>query len=168
MTTTDPANDPVLQQLRALTERLDRLEAIEAIRQLRCRYHDLVNLDAGRQLFELFAPDASVSYGGRPEVHGRDAIRQFFIDFPVQWARQFAHHHVVELLDEPGRARGHCDLDGRPIRDGRSYYVVGRFDDEYRRIDGAWYFQTVRLTVHYMIEPGQGWHDRIPLAAHRP
>lgn len=152
------------ERIAQLSRRLDRLEAIEALRALRCRYHDLVNLDQGERLHELFAPDATIAYGGRPEVTGRDNIREFFRTFPVQAARQFMHHHVVEV--EGDRARGHCDLDGRPVRNGESLFVVGRFDDEYVRIEGAWYFQRVRLTVHYMVPPGAGWAEHLPFRGH--
>lgn len=153
------------EQIQALLRRVEHLESIEAIRALRCRYHDLVNLDQGPRLYELFAPDASIAYGGRPEVHGRDNIREFFRNFPVQLARQFVHHHVVEV--DGDRGRGHADLDGRPVRNGESLFVVGRFDDEYRRIDGQWYFQRVCLTVHYMVGPGEGWAQHLPFAGHR-
>lgn len=155
--TTDPRIDDLLQ-------RLDRLEAIEAIRRLRNRYHELVNLDQGPRLHELFAPDATIRYGDRPEVTGRDNIRAFFATFPVRWARQFMHHHVVEASGD--QARGHCDLDGRPVRNGESLFVVGRFDDEYRRIDGVWFFQRVVLTVHYMVPPGAGWAEHLPYKGH--
>jgi ketosteroid isomerase-like protein len=148
-----------------LLQRLERLEDIEAIRQLRNRYHDLVNLDQGPRLHELFAPDATIRYGDRPEVQGRENIRAFFETFPVRWARQFVHHHVVEV--DGDRSRGHCDLDGRPVRNGDSLFVVGRFDDDYRRIDGTWFFQRVQLTVHYMVPPGAGWADRLPYPGHQ-
>jgi len=147
----------------ALEQRLLVLESIEAIRGLRCRYHELVNEDEGRRLHELFAPDARIPYGGRPEVHGREAIRDFFAAFPVQWARQFVHNHVVQTDGRTGR--GYAYLDGRPVKDGKSWYVVGRFDDEYVRLDGAWFFQRVVLTVHYMVEPGQGWDEHLPRKA---
>lgn len=152
------------ERIELLLQRLERLESIEAIRALRSRYHELVNLDQGPRLYELFAPDATISYSGRPEVTGRDNIREFFKTFPVQWARQFVHHHVVNVEGDHGR--GHCDLDGRPVRNGESLYVVGRFDDEYRRIEGAWYFQSVRLTVHYMVPPGAGWAEHLPYRGH--
>lgn len=153
------------EHIATLTQRLDRLESMEAIRALRCRYHDLVNLDQGPRLYELFAPDATVAYSGRPEVTGRDHIREFFRTFPVQLARQFMHHHVVQV--EGDRGHGHCDLDGRPVRNGESLFVVGRFDDTYIRIDGNWYFQSVRLTVHYMVPPGAGWAEHLPFKGHR-
>lgn len=95
---------------------------------------------------------------------GRDAIREFFRTFPVQHARQFMSHHVVEVDGDNGR--GHCDLNGRPVRNGESLFVVGRIDDEYRRIDGLWHFQSVRLTVHYMVPPGAGWAAHLPFKSH--
>jgi hypothetical protein len=147
----------------SLEQRLQVLESTEAIRELRCRYHELVNEDQGHRLHELFAPDARIAYGGRPEVQGRNAIRDFFAAFPVKWARQFVHNHVVQTDGRTGR--GYCYLDGRPVVDGKSYYVVGRFDDEYVRIDGTWFFQRVVLTVHYMVEPGQGWDTHLPRRA---
>jgi ketosteroid isomerase-like protein len=151
------------EQVSALERRLDRTESIEAIRSLRARYHALINEDQGRRLYELFAPDGSVAYNGRPEARGRDAIREFFANFPVQFARQFIHQHVVEV--DGDRGRGSCWLDGRPVRDGKSFYVVGRFDDEYVRVGGEWMFARVVLTVHYMIEAAEHWDTLIPLQA---
>ena len=157
-----PAELSALQdQVRALAQRVEQMESIEAIRALRARYHELVNEDAGNRLHELFAPDASVAYGGRPEVRGRDNIRAFFASFPVQTARQFIHSHVVQVQGD--RGTGSSYLDGRPVRDGKSFYVVGRFDDEYIRLDGQWFFQRVTLSVHYMIEAAERWDHLIPL-----
>jgi len=147
--------------VRALTERVECMESIEAIRALRARYHELVNEDAGNRLYELFAHDAHVAYGGRPEVRGRDNIRAFFASFPVQTARQFIHSHVVQVQGD--RGTGSSYLDGRPVKDGKSFYVVGRFDDEYIRLDGQWFFQRVTLSVHYMIEAAERWDHLIPL-----
>ena len=163
MTAAHPSTDlaALHDHVRALTERVECMESIEAIRALRARYHELVNEDAGNRLYELFAHDAHVAYGGRPEVRGRDNIRAFFASFPVQTARQFIHSHVVQVQGD--RGRGSSYLDGRPVRDGRSYYVVGRFDDEYIRLDGQWFFQRVTLSVHYMIEAAERWDHLIPL-----
>ena len=149
------------QQVQALNAQVERFDSIEAIRTLRARYHELVNEDAGPRLYELFAPDAAIVYGGRPEVRGRENIRAFFATFPVQSARQFIHSHVVDVQGD--RGTGFSYLDGRPVRDGKSYYVVGRFDDQYIRLDGQWMFQRVVLSVHYMIEAAERWDELIPL-----
>lgn len=149
------------QDFQRLADRLDRLESIESIRTLRNSYHRLVNEDQGQRLYELFAPDATVTYNNRPEVKGRDAIRSFFQNFSVQFARQFIHQHEVEVDGDTGS--GHSYLDGRPVSGGKSYYVVGRFDDEYVRIDGRWFFKKVVLTVHYMIEAAEHWETLLPV-----
>jgi ketosteroid isomerase-like protein len=149
------------QQVQALNAQVERFDSIEAIRTLRARYHELVNEDAGPRLYELFAPDATIVYGGRSEVRGRENIRAFFATFPVQSARQFIHSHVVDVQGD--RGTGFSYLDGRPVRDGKSYYVVGRFDDEYIRLDGQWMFQRVVLSLHYMIEAAERWDELIPL-----
>lgn len=151
------------QRIHEIERRLDEFESIEAIRALRCRYHELVNEDQGNRLWELFSEDASVLYGGRPEVIGRDNIRTFFADFPVQYARQFSHSHAVKVHGD--RATGYSYLDGRAVRDGKSFIVVGRFDDDYVRRNGRWLFSRIELTVHYMIAPGDGWNDKIPRVA---
>ena len=94
-------------------------------------------------------------------MRGRENIRAFFATFPVQSARQFIHSHVVDVQGD--RGTGFSYLDGRPVRDGKSYYVVGRFDDEYIRLNGQWMFQRVVLSVHYMIEAAERWDELIPL-----
>ena len=162
MTAPDTAAFAALQQqVHALQAHVERFESIEAIRALRASYHELVNEVAGPPLYELFAPDAAIVYGGRAEVRGRENIRAFFASFPVQSARQFIHSHVVDVQGD--RGTGFSYLDGRPVRDGKSYYVVGRFDDEYIRLDGQWMFQRVVLSVHYMIEAAERWDELIPL-----
>ncbi|CKV05559.1 Uncharacterised protein [Mycobacterium tuberculosis] len=45
----------------------------------------------------------------------------------------------------------------------RSMYVVGRFDDEYVRVDGRWMFKKVVLTVHYMVEAAEHWESSLPM-----
>lgn len=149
------------QQLQSLLVRVAHLESVEAIRALRSRYHMLVNEDQGRRLHELFAEDATVIYNGRPEVRGREQIRVFFENFPVQYARQFIHQHEVQVRGD--EASGYCYLDGRPVSQGRSFYVVGRFDDEYVRVEGRWLFKKVVLSVHYMVEAAEHWESLIPL-----
>ena len=97
---------------------------------------------------------------------GQENIREFFVSFPVQAARQFLHSHAIQV--DGDRGSGTSYLDGRPVRDGKSYYVVGRFDDEYIRIDGRWVFQRVVLTVHYMVEASDRWDRLIPLKKPSP
>jgi len=147
--------DQLNARIRALELRVARHDDLEAIRTLRCTYHDYVNQDRVTELAELFSDNATVIYAGRPAVTGRDAIRAFFLDLPVKWARQFIHAHVVEV--DGDRGRGYSHLDGRPVVDGKSLMVGGRFDDEYVRENGRWLFSRVVLTTWYVVPVEPGW-----------
>lgn len=142
-------------RIEALEARLARYDDLEEIRTLRCTYHEYVNQDRVSELADLFSQNATVIYAGRPAVTGREAIGTFFINFPVRWARQFIHSHVVEV--DGDRAHGYSHLDGRPVLDGKSFMVAGRFDDEYIREDGRWLFSRVVLTTWYMVPVVPGW-----------
>ncbi|MBW8815338.1 MAG: nuclear transport factor 2 family protein [Caulobacterales bacterium] len=149
--------DELKARIRALEVRMARQDDLEAIRTLRCTYHDYVNQDRAAELADLFSENATVIYGGRPAVTGRDAIGAFFLDLPVKWARQFIHAHVVEIDGDCGR--GYSHLDGRPVVDGKSLMVGGRFDDEYVRERGRWLFSRVVLTIWYAIPVEPGWES---------
>jgi len=152
----NPENDADLRaRIQALEIRLAEHDDREAIRTLRCTYHEYVNQDRVAELADLFAEEATVSYAGRPSVTGREAIRAFFINFPIKWARQFIHAHVVEIHGD--RGRGYSHLDGRPVLNGKSLLVGGRFDDEYVRENGRWLFSRVVLTTWYMVPVEPGW-----------
>jgi len=145
----------LLARIRALEIRLAEHDDREAIRTLRNTYHEYVNQERVSELADLFAENATVTYAGRPSVTGREAIRSFFVNFPIKWARQFIHSHVVEI--EGDRGKGYSHLDGRPVLDGKSFMVGGRFDDEYVRENGRWLFSRVVLTTWYMVPVEPGW-----------
>ncbi len=147
--------DELRARIRALELRVARHDDLEAIRVLRCTYHEYVNQDRIVELADLFSEDATVIYAGRPAVTGREAIRAFFLNFPIKWARQFIHSHVVEI--DGDRATGYSHLDGRPVLDGKSFMVAGRFDDEYRREGERWLFTRVVLSTWYMVLVELGW-----------
>lgn len=142
-------------RIAALEARLARHDDLEAIRTLRCTYHEYVNQDRVSELADLFSENATVAYAGRPAVTGREEIRAFFINFPIKWARQFIHAHVVEV--DGDRGKGYSHLDGRPVLNGKSLMVGARFDDEYVRENGRWLFSRVILTTWYMVPVEPGW-----------
>jgi len=56
------------------------------------------HVDEGRRAPALLAPLG--------EVFGREAIRTFFENFPVQHARQFIHQHEVRVDGDTGTGTG--------------------------------------------------------------
>ena len=155
--------DELRARIEALELRVARHDDLEAIRVLRCTYHEYVNQDRIVELADLFSENATVIYAGRPAVTGREAIRAFFVNFPIKWARQFIHSHVVEI--DGDRATGYSHLDGRPVLDGKSFMVAGRFDDEYCREGERWLFSRVVLSTWYMVPVEPGWEAAAGKAA---
>jgi hypothetical protein len=135
------------------------LIAREGIRDLVTRYNS--NGDTGRleQLFELFAPDATMeitSEGGDTRTYrGIDEIRTIFTG-AMETFRQAAAER-----SQPGYVR-HCitthqiDIGDRRHATGRCYFFVirangldhwGRYVDEYEERDGRWEFTYRKVTT---------------------
>lgn len=169
-------------RLANIERRLAQLEDIEELHRIRYRYHELVNSNAWDQAggaAELFTVDAVLDYGHMGVFRGREAIAAFFggatagvtgSDSPAEppFVKQFVHAHDVRLDEEdPDRATGISYLEAKPVYRGESFLVSGRFDDEYRRVDGRWLFGTVKLEVWFMVPAHEGWaspEDRIKMS----
>nr|WTB28707.1 nuclear transport factor 2 family protein [Streptomyces sp. NBC_00830] len=166
----------VMQAMR----RLARLEDIEELHRLRYRYHELINSNAWEEEgADLFTDDGVLDYGHLAVCHGREEIAAFFSaatagvtgsDSPTEppFVKQFIHAHDVLLDDDdPDRATGISYLEATPVYRGESFLVSGRFDDEYRRVDGRWRFAKVKLEVWFMVPAHEGWaspEDRIKMS----
>jgi SnoaL-like protein len=162
-----------------IERRLARLEDIEELHRLRYRYHELVNSNAWEEhAAELFTDDAVMDYAHLGFCRGLEEITAFFgaatagvtgSDSPVEppFVKQFVHAHDVRLdAADPDRATGLSYLEAKPVYRGESFLVSGRFDDEYRRVDGRWLFAKVKLEVWFMVPAHEGWAspDRIKMS----
>ncbi len=56
-------------------------------------------------------------------------------------------------------------LEATPVHKGESYLVAARFDDEYVKENGRWYFKKVKLTPYFMVPLKEGWaqEDRLKM-----
>jgi ketosteroid isomerase-like protein len=131
---------------------LDRLMATESIRQLASRYAvsmDARDLDA---LVSLYVDDVRV---GRDRF-GRDALRN---DLDRQLRAVgitilFVGNHVIDFVDA-NHARGivYCKAE---IQDTERWIQQAiRYNDDYERRDGHWYFVRRRHLLFYGTELGQ-------------
>lgn len=142
---------------------LEDLIAREEIRQLRCDYStafDTIDEAAVRANFvDDIVCHYPVAFGGA--ITGIEAVLELFRG---TWAHckasldtvHFIGNHSIELTG-PDTATGHCLLldfvtrqeEGSPIatRGGHDnpMLLIGRYDDEYVRVDGKWKFKTIRL-----------------------
>jgi ketosteroid isomerase-like protein len=134
--------------LRSLEQRICVIEDVECIRKLKFEYAKRVDAKDADGIAELFTEDAVWDGGpdfGRPE--GREAIRGYFREV---WKRLGWSVHIitnpqieVESVDASGLW---CLLEPATL-DGRALWIVGRYTDHYRKVDGKWLFARVTLSL---------------------
>ncbi len=151
--------------------RLGVADAILAIQDLKARYGDLVDQRFSRgqviddvslraiadQAAGLFTEDGT--WDGGPAlgvVHGRSAIAERLASPTLVFSR---HLFLSPRIAVDGdAATGRWDLLSPCTRpDGSHWWICGFEDDTYRRIDGVWLHQTMRLTTVFVAEAGNGW-----------
>lgn len=147
-----------------LQELLDR----EAIRELPARYCHCVWQQDVPAIVNLFSEDGSIRMGSdQPPVRGHAELRKMYEQALNDLApRPFIHNHVIELQG-PDRAIGTCYVEICGVRDSESIVAAGYYDDVYRKVDGAWRFQSRDVTLHYMATLKEGWAAQIRARAAR-
>lgn len=117
------------------------LEDRVAIQELNAGYGDAVCRKDRDGFAECFADDATWHLPWREPVHGRDAIVELWVD-------QIANYPFLNYAGFLGA----LDIDGDTAKgrvwtrelvagaDGVSTQVTGRYDHEYVKRDGRWYF----------------------------
>jgi len=129
----------------ALTELLDR----EALRELPARYCDCVwrgDLDGLVELFTAEGAFVIKGQDGETRVEGRAALKEFYRVGLRHQQRPLIHNVVVELHDA-AHASGRCCLDMRSAKHNYELMGIGHYADEYRKLDGQWYFEARVFTV---------------------
>ena len=134
-----------------LAGRLDAIESRLAIGQLPIRYAMAVD---GRDLdawVGLFVPDVRV---GR-DAAGRDALRAQ-IDPSLRSFRRSMHQivgHRVDLdPDDPDRASGATYCRAEHEVDDRWIVMAICYFDQYRRLDGEWFFERRKERHWYAVD----------------
>ncbi len=142
-----------------LERRLARLEAREEIRELIASYGYVVDARDIDGIPDLFTPDGRfrsrdgvIDASGRPGIvdafHGRYSA----LTFSLHWT-----HDVVIELDpaDPDRATGIVGSHAEVCRNGASMVAALRYDDLYRRHEGAWRFADRLLSFVYYLPVDQ-------------
>jgi len=164
---TTPLSTPLSSE-----ERLDRIESRLAIGQLPIRYAMAVD---GRDVdtwLGLFVPDVQI---GRDRF-GREALREW-IEPALRTFRRSVHQivgHRVDLVDAD-HATGAVYCRAEHEVDERWIVMAICYFDEYRRLDGEWYFSRRREEHWYAADINEhpqavgfdSWHSAEPATAPR-
>ena len=129
----------------------DEIAARVAILDLTGRFAEAADNKDADAYAALFAPDARFEPGPIPMMQGREAVREFIRGLPPDVPRTW-HQMTSSRIDYLGEGRAQ----------GCVYYLAlsetgidhwGRYEDEYREVDGRWLFQ-VRLCRIESFAPG--------------
>jgi 3-phenylpropionate/cinnamic acid dioxygenase small subunit len=142
--------------VRALAQRVQRVQDTLDIQQLAIRYAMAVDnrdLDAWLQ---LFIPNVVV---GRRGV-GREALREFIVPQLRMFYRsihQIVGHRIDLLTAEHATGAVYCRAE-HEVGD-RWIAAAIRYDDEYQKLDGQWYFVRRKDKHFYEIDVGERPQD---------
>lgn len=125
-----------------LMRRIDRLESRVAIQETIAKYCKACDDRDVPLLRSLFTEDAVVeSVDGVMKSSGVDSVMEMYkgrfeaLGISVHWT----HDHIIEFDDsDPDRARGEVFCHAEAHRNGVTLVGSLRYQDEYRREQGAW------------------------------
>ncbi|MBB3664518.1 hypothetical protein FB384_003422 [Prauserella sediminis] len=154
-----------------LEARIRRLEDIEAIKRLQNVYARTCDLGADPDaLIALFVPqdDEGVVWKSNifGEHHGLEAIHKHFsgVTSTMPWAAHFMDNPVVDVSDDGLSATGRWDLlefSTMAKADGseglESVFMTAWYTNDFRKIDGQWYFYSIDVQMQHISDWRQGW-----------
>ena len=148
-------NSQLLEQLHALTARVDRLEAQRAIMGLATSYARTCDEHDMPGLIGLFTEDACFDSPSNVMVaNGRGAIEAMFIGlFRIRGPAFHWTHDVLVEFDEQNadRASGRVYSHAETTPNNIVSLAAMKYDDEYRREQGRWYFSKRTISFLYYV-----------------
>ena len=143
------------------------LTDIFEIQQLRSTYSRCLDRPDVDALVELFTTDAECDFGPYGVWHGHQELHAGFTDGSSSPDDHFltmhvTTNHVIENLNRLN-ATGSCYLLGQMLSQHPSPTgFLGRYDDDYRKVDGHWRFSKVRMTFLWSSDSGRIEGDKLP------
>jgi hypothetical protein len=141
-------------------QRLATLESIESIRRLKYRYAQYSDERRPREMADLFTEDGVWDGGERfGYAAGREAIYAFILEAwdELQWAAHFVTNGDIEIGASGSEASGRWRLWEAATLSGSAVWIIGHYEDEYRRVDDQWLFAKSRLRFDFITPYEAGW-----------
>lgn len=155
---TDSADPGQEDDREALARRLRRLEDLESVRGVLLAYPAAVDgrdLDALRRLFH---PDAHLL--SRSDVHGRDAVLDYFARFFASGWRDTRHYVANLVVGVDGdEATATSYYHQTAVVDGQSVIGWGTYRDRLARTDEGWRITEKVNHVLAMTPIAAGWAE---------
>ena len=142
-----------MKESKEIIDRLDRLESKQAISDLVSSYGAACDQHDMKKLIGLFTENAEYdSPNGSMKCVGKKNIEEMFIEIFKTRGPSFhwTHDLIISINKEDlsiadGIVYGHAET----TREGEISLAAIRYDDEYSRQEGEWYFSKRSITFHY-------------------
>ena len=153
--------------IEALSRRVQALEDIAAIERLKAAYCDGCDRDHDPDsVVPLFTPDGVWSAVGFYDLCGRAEIHAHFVKINRENKLQRTMHMIANpsIKVDGDKATGewrYMMAYSSPSKEGTTKYyrIIGRYRDDFVRIDGQWYIETLRTWAFernaYLCEPSK-------------
>lgn len=143
--------------------RLRSLEDREAIKELRASYCYRIDDRDWEGFAALFTPDAHLNFGRIGSFDGRSEVRRFAEEIVGEghpFLAHMIHDPVIDLNDDQATGRWYFEVPCT-FEDGSAGWIQGTYLDEYRCVDGEWYFSAVTAEFNYIASYESGWAEAV-------
>jgi ketosteroid isomerase-like protein len=156
----------LLEEVRSLRRRVDRLEAVRDVSHLLYRYVYVADkVKDADVISEFFTEDAmweGVGQVSEFRAVGRQAIRDMFHDVFTIYLPFTAHwvtNQVITLSRDGSKAYGQWHiLEAANLKDNcAQVWLVAYYDNEFRRVGEEWKISHVRLVETFICPYDEGW-----------
>jgi ketosteroid isomerase-like protein len=152
-----------MENLGDLERRIRVLEDVEAIKQLKFRYADACDrgYDADT-LADLFTEDAIWEGDRFGRYEGREAIRAYFrrISSDIVFALHYMMNPIIAVDGDEAQGTWYLFQASTFAEGNTPIWGAARYDEQYRRVGGAWKFYRLRLISSFWTPFDEGWVTR--------
>ena len=155
-------------RLQTLEDRLHELEAKESIRKLRSEYCYRADAREWEAWADVFTEDGRIEVDQLGTYEGREEILEFaheVIAAEYQWFSHMVHNGVIEVDGDEATGTWYfevpCVSKQTLLNEGEAGWLQGRYDEEYRLVDGEWKIARSEAQFHYVADHESGWADQI-------
>ena len=149
-----------------LLRRIEIMEDMEAIKKLKSMYCYLADAGIagdGAKMDELvsnFTEDAWVDFSEFGVHEGKKAIEAFYKEVVVQTLSYSAHmvsNPVIEVDGNQARGDWYVFVPCTLRATDTPAWLQAKYEEEYRKIDGRWYWKSMTARFDYISPFDEGW-----------
>ena len=148
----------------ARAKRLSRLlsyiveQSLDGAETLKAQYCFAVDQRRWDEFLELFLEDAVWEMPDIMRFEGKAAIKDFFagLDEMMSFWMHMVVNPLITVDGDEAQGRWYV-LESNTVKDGPAIWGAGRYEERYRRSNGQWLFQEIKLLPIFWSRYEDGW-----------